>query len=149
MRLTGGEIVVEYLIRQGVPFICGIPGHGNVALLDAVVDRQDKIRMIQVMHEQSGVHLADAYYRVSGRPLCVTTSIGPGATNTVIGIAQAYVDSTAVPLLPRPPPPPPPPAAPRGGAGPPPPGEGGGGAVVQLPPHPRADRQALLAGESG
>lgn len=99
MRLTGGEIVVEYLIRQGVPYICGIPGHGNVALLDAVVDRQDKIRMIQVMHEQSGVHLADAYYRVSGQPLAVTTSIGPGATNTVIGMAQAYVDSTAVLLI--------------------------------------------------
>jgi acetolactate synthase-1/2/3 large subunit len=99
MRLTGGEIVVEYLVRQEVPYIVGIPGHGNVALLDAVVDRADRIRMIQVMHEQSGVHLADAYYRVSGRPLCVTTSIGPGATNTVIGIAQAYVDSTAVLLV--------------------------------------------------
>jgi len=99
MRLTGGEIVVEYLIRQGVPYIAGIPGHGNVALLDAVVDRQDKIKMIQVMHEQSGVHLADAYYRVSGRPMAAVTSIGPGATNTVIGITQAYVDSTAVLLI--------------------------------------------------
>jgi acetolactate synthase-1/2/3 large subunit len=96
MRLTGGEIIVEYLIRRGVPYLCGIPGHGNVALLDAVVDRQDRIKMIQVMHEQSGVHLADAYYRVSGSPLAVTTSIGPGAMNTAIGIAQAYVDSTAV-----------------------------------------------------
>jgi acetolactate synthase-1/2/3 large subunit len=99
MRLTGGEIVVEYLIRQGVPYICGIPGHGNVSLLDAVVDRQDHLKMIQVMHEQSGVHLADAFYRVSGQPLAVTTSIGPGATNTVIGMAQAYVDSTAVLLI--------------------------------------------------
>ncbi|HSB71461.1 MAG TPA: thiamine pyrophosphate-binding protein [Candidatus Methylomirabilis sp.] len=99
MRLTGSEIIVEYLIRQGVPYICGIPGHGNVALLDAVVDRQDQIKMIQVMHEQSGVHLADAYYRVSGKPLAVTTSIGPGAMNTVIGMAQAYVDSTAVLLI--------------------------------------------------
>ena len=99
MRLTGGEIVVEYLIRQGVPYICRIPGHGNVSLLDAVVDRQDHLKMIQVMHEQSGVHLADAFYRVSGQPLAVTTSIGPGATNTVIGMAQAYVDSTAVLLI--------------------------------------------------
>jgi acetolactate synthase-1/2/3 large subunit len=99
MRLTGGEIVVEYVIRQGVPYIAGIPGHGNVALLDAVVDRQDKIKMVQVMHEQSGVHLADAYYRVSGRPMAAVTSIGPGATNTVIGITQAYVDSTAVLLI--------------------------------------------------
>ena len=99
MWLTGGEIVVEYLIRQGVPYICRIPGHGNVSLLDAVVDRQDHLKMIQVMHEQSGIHLADAFYRVSGQPLAVTTSIGPGATNTVIGMAQAYVDSTAVLLI--------------------------------------------------
>src|SRR3972149_4553757 len=55
--------------------------------------------MIPVMHEQSAVHLADAFYRVSGTPLAVTTSIGPGATNTTIGIAQAYVDSTAVLLI--------------------------------------------------
>ena len=99
MRLTGGEIVAEYLIRREVPYIVGIPGHGNTSLLDAFVDRADRIKMIPVMHEQSAVHLADAFYRVSGTPLAVTTSIGPGATNTTIGIAQAYVDSTAVLLI--------------------------------------------------
>jgi acetolactate synthase-1/2/3 large subunit len=99
MRLTGGEIVAEYLIRRQVPYIVGIPGHGNTSLLDAFVDRADRIKMIPVMHEQSAVHLADAFYRVSGTPLAVTTSIGPGATNTTIGIAQAYVDSTAVLLI--------------------------------------------------
>ena len=51
------------------------------------------------MHEQSAVHLADGYYRATGRPMLAFTSIGPGATNTVIGMATAYVDSTAVALL--------------------------------------------------
>ena len=51
------------------------------------------------MHEQSAVHLADGYYRRDGRPILAFTSIGPGATNTVIGMATAYVDSTAVALL--------------------------------------------------
>lgn len=96
MRLTGGEIVVEYLIKEGVPYLVGIPGHGNVALFDALVDRGERIRPFPVVHEQSAAHIADAYYRVSGRPLAITTSIGPGAANTTCGVAQAYVDSTAM-----------------------------------------------------
>src|SRR5262245_66272543 len=51
------------------------------------------------MHEQSAVHLADGYYRASGEPMLAFTSIGPGATNTVIGMATAYVDSTAIALF--------------------------------------------------
>lgn len=99
MRLTGGQIIAEYLVRQKVPYVFGIPGHGNVALLDAFVKRKDKIQVFQVFHEQCAVHMADAYYRVSGQPCVATTSIGPGATNTATGIAQAYVDSTAVLLI--------------------------------------------------
>ena len=69
MRLTGAEIVVEYLIREGVPYLVGIPGHGNVPLFDALVERPGKIEAFPVMHEQCAVHLADAYHRVSGQPL--------------------------------------------------------------------------------
>ena len=98
-RLTGAQIVVEYLVRQGVRHVAGIPGHGSWAITDALLDRQDEIRTIQVMHEQSAVHLADGYYRATGRPILAFTSIGPGATNTVVGMATAYVDSTAVALL--------------------------------------------------
>ena len=97
-RLSGAAIVVEYLVRQGVPYAVGIPGHGSWSLTDALLDRSE-IRAIQVMHEQSAVHLADGYYRATGRPLLAFTSIGPGATNTVIGMATAYVDSTAVLLM--------------------------------------------------
>jgi len=96
MRLTGGEIIVEYLIKEKVPYVLGIPGHGCLGLFDAFKGREDKIEVLQVRHEQSAVHLADVYYLVTGQPLAVYTSIGPGATNTVIGAATAYVDSTAV-----------------------------------------------------
>ena len=98
-RLTGAQIVVEHLARTGVRYAAGIPGHGCWTLTDALLDCADAIRTIQVMHEQSAVHLADGYYRASGEPMLAFTSIGPGATNTVVGMATAYVDSTAVALF--------------------------------------------------
>nr|MBA2701444.1 thiamine pyrophosphate-binding protein [Chloroflexota bacterium] len=79
--------------------MAGIPGHGCWLLADALLDRTAEIRTIQVMHEQSAVHLADGYYRSTGRPILAFTSIGPGATNTLTGMATAYVDSTAVALM--------------------------------------------------
>ncbi|HET9877998.1 MAG TPA: thiamine pyrophosphate-binding protein, partial [Candidatus Limnocylindria bacterium] len=98
-RLSGAAIVVEHLVQRGVRFAAGIPGHGCWTLVDALADRADEIRTVQVMHEQSAVHLADGFYRASGVPMLAFTSIGPGATNTVIGMATAYVDSTAVALF--------------------------------------------------
>ena len=98
-RLSGAQIMVEYLVAQGVPYAVGIPGHGCWNLTDALLDRVDAIRTLQVMHEQSAIHLADGYYRASGKPLLAFTSIGPGAANTVVGMGTAYVDSTAVALM--------------------------------------------------
>jgi acetolactate synthase-1/2/3 large subunit len=98
-RLSGAQIIVEYMVRQGVRYAVGIPGHGSWNLTDALLDRSEEIRTVQVMHEQSAVHLADGFYRVSGRPLLAFTSIGPGATNTVVGMATAYADSTAAMLM--------------------------------------------------
>lgn len=94
-KQTGGEIVREKLLAEQVPFLVGIPGHGIVAMLDAFRTVQNQIKILQVRHEQSAVHLADGYYRVSGKPLAVFTSIGPGALNTAIGLGASYVDSTA------------------------------------------------------
>ena len=96
MRLTGGEIIAEYLIKEGIPYIIGIPGHGCLGLIDALKGKEDRIKVLQVRHEQSAVHLADGYYRISGKPLAVFTSIGPGAINTAVGVATCYVDSTPV-----------------------------------------------------
>ena len=77
-RLTGAQILVEYLVRQGVRYAVGIPGHGCWNLTDVLLDHADRVRTIQVMHEQSAVHVADACFRVTGRPLLAFTSIGPG-----------------------------------------------------------------------
>ncbi len=99
VRLSGAQIIAEFLVRQGVRHVVGIPGHGCWTVTDALLDRSDEIRSIQVMHEQAAVHLADGYYRATGRPILAFTSIGPGAANTVVGMATAFVDSTAVALL--------------------------------------------------
>lgn len=98
-RLSGAQILVEYLVRQGVPYAVGITGHGCWSLTDALIDRAEDVRTIQVMHEQSAVHVADGYFRASGQPLLAFTSIGPGQANTVVGVATAYADSTAVLLM--------------------------------------------------
>ncbi|MCL4508646.1 MAG: thiamine pyrophosphate-binding protein [Chloroflexi bacterium] len=99
MQRTGADIIAEYLVRERVPFAAGIPGHGIWTLVDAMSEKSPNLRLIPVMHEQSAVHLADGYYRATGRPLAAFTSIGPGATNTVVGVATAYSDSTAVLLM--------------------------------------------------
>jgi len=90
-RLNGGEIIANYLEKEGVEYLVGIPGHGSTNLLDAFNDSE--VEVIQPRHEQGATHLADGYARASGKPLAVFTSIGPGATNTVTGAATAYVDS--------------------------------------------------------
>ena len=96
MQMTGGEIVAAMLAQAGVPYAVGIPGHGCLSLVDALRKSSDQIQVIQPLHESAAVHLADGYYRATGQPLAVFTSIGPGALNTAIGLATAYVDSTAV-----------------------------------------------------
>jgi acetolactate synthase-1/2/3 large subunit len=92
-EMTGGQIVVDYLIREKVPYTFGIPGHGNTALLDAFVDRQKEITVVPAMHEQGASHMADGYYRATGQIAAVCSSIGPGATNTLTGVATAFADS--------------------------------------------------------
>jgi len=92
-KYTGGEIISKYLIKEGIKYVIGIPGHGNLALTDAFYRNKDKLQLIQPKTENAGIHLAVGYYRVTGQPLCVFTSIGPGAMNAAIGLADAYVDS--------------------------------------------------------
>ena len=97
MKLTGGEIVVKQLVREGVPYIVGIPGHGVLGLFDAIrrEEQAGNIKYIQVKHEQAAAAIADGYYRVKGEPLAAFASIGPGTLNLSIGLGTAYVDSTA------------------------------------------------------
>jgi acetolactate synthase I/II/III large subunit len=99
MKLTGGQIIAKILKTYGVNYVAGIPGHGCWSMLDAFLETGSELPFIQVMHEQSAVHMADGYFRASGRPMAAMTSIGPGATNTIIGLATCYADSTAVFLV--------------------------------------------------
>ncbi len=99
MTFTVGQILGKALKLYGVPHVVGLPGHGNWSLLDAFHDPVSRLPFIQVMHEQSAAHIADAHFRVTGQPICACTSIGPGAANTVIGMATASCDSTAFLLV--------------------------------------------------
>ena len=96
MIKTGAEILCECLIKEGVEVIFGFPGGVLLPLYDTI-PRYPQLRHILVRHEQGAAHAADAYSRVTGKlGVCLATS-GPGATNLVTGIANAYLDS--VPLL--------------------------------------------------
>ncbi len=95
-KYTGGEIIAKYLIKEGVKYVLGIPGHGCLAFVDALFQNKDRIILIQPKQEMSGVHMSIGYFRITSKPLCVFTSIGPGAINTAIGLADAFVDSFPV-----------------------------------------------------
>jgi acetolactate synthase-1/2/3 large subunit len=94
--MTGAEIVLESLKREGVKHIFGYPGGVVLNLFDLLYDEKD-IQLILTRHEQGAVHAADGYSRSSGKPGVVLVTSGPGATNTVTGIATASMDS--VPLV--------------------------------------------------
>jgi acetolactate synthase-1/2/3 large subunit len=91
MELTGSQILMTVLKEEGVDTIFGFPGGAVIDLYDEIM--RAEVRHILVRHEQGAVHAADGYARASGRVgVCLVTS-GPGATNTVTGIATAYMDS--------------------------------------------------------
>ncbi len=95
MKMTGAQILCESLIREGVEVIFGILG-GTILPLYDTFPQYPKLRHILVRHEQGAAHAADGYARVSGKVgVCMATS-GPGATNLVTGIANAYLDSSPV-----------------------------------------------------
>ncbi|HZK17997.1 MAG TPA: thiamine pyrophosphate-binding protein, partial [Clostridia bacterium] len=95
MKMSGAEIFVKCLEEEGVDTIFGYPGGAVLPIYDALYD--SKINHILTRHEQGAAHAADGYARASGKTgVCLATS-GPGATNLVTGIANAYMDS--VPMV--------------------------------------------------
>jgi len=91
MKLTGAQILIRSLEEEGVDYVFGLPGGAILPTFDALYD--SKLKFILVRHEQGATHMADAYGRATGRPgVCMVTS-GPAATNTVTGLATAYMDS--------------------------------------------------------
>ena len=94
-KMTGANALLESLEKQGVKEVFGILGGAILPVYDALCNHP-KIRHILARHEQGAAHAADGYARASGRPgVCFATS-GPGATNLVTGIANAYMDSSPV-----------------------------------------------------
>ena len=96
MKITGAEIFIESLKREGVKHIFGYPGGVVLGIFDFLYDDKD-IQLILTRHEQGAVHAADGYARSTGKPGVVLVTSGPGATNTVTGIATASMDS--IPLI--------------------------------------------------
>src|ERR1039457_4293565 len=91
MRLTVGQLIGKALKAYGVPYVTGLPGHGNWSMIDAFNDPVSKLPFIQVMHEQNAVHIADAHYRVTGQPIAACTSIGPGIVFHIASVATSTV----------------------------------------------------------
>ena len=93
--MKGADIIVDFLVRQNVPYLFGLCGHGNVGFLDAAFKAQNRIRTISVHHEQAAGHMADAYFKVRHEPVATFTSCGPGSANLVVALAAAMMDSSA------------------------------------------------------
>ena len=93
-EMTGAQIMIECLKQEGVEYIFGLPGGVILPTFDVLYD--SGIKFILVRHEQGASHMADGYARATGKTgVCMVTS-GPGATNTVTGLATAYMDSAPV-----------------------------------------------------
>lgn len=97
MELTGAEIFVECLKAEGVDTVFGYPGGAVLYIYDALYKAQNEINHILARHEQGAVHAAEGYAKSTNKPGVVLVTSGPGATNAVTGIADAYMDS--VPLV--------------------------------------------------
>lgn len=97
--LTGSQALIESLLCEGTEVIFGYPGGQIIPVYDALYDYRDRINHVLVRHEQGAAHAAEGYARASGRVgVCMVTS-GPGATNTVTGLADAMLDSTPLVVI--------------------------------------------------
>src|ERR1700730_18421269 len=95
--LDGAQVIVDYLIREKVPYAFGLCGHGNIQFIDALYERSSDIKTISLHHETGPRAMADVYYRMSGKPPATSLSCGPGSANLPIALGTAFLDS--VPFL--------------------------------------------------
>ena len=98
-KITGSEALMRSLEHEGIKIIFGYPGGAIMPVFDALYDHRDKLNHILVRHEQGAAHAAQGFARVSGEVgVCLVTS-GPGATNTITGVADAMIDSTPIVVI--------------------------------------------------
>jgi acetolactate synthase-1/2/3 large subunit len=96
IKIFGAEAIVKCLEREGIEMVFGIPGYYNMPIFDALY-RHPTIQVITVRHEQGAAFMADGYARATGKPAAIIPLPGPGLTNAMTGIGEAYYDS--VPML--------------------------------------------------
>lgn len=97
--ITGAEALMRSLENENVTTLFGYPGGAIMPVYDALYDHTDSLNHILVRHEQGAVHAAQGYARVSGKVGCAIVTSGPGATNTITGIADAMIDSTPIVVI--------------------------------------------------
>lgn len=97
--ISGAEALMRSLESQGVDVLFGYPGGAIMPTYDALYDHKDSIHHILVRHEQAAVHAAQGYARVSGKVGCAIVTSGPGAMNTITGVADALMDSTPLVVI--------------------------------------------------
>ncbi len=98
-KITGSEALLKALIAEGVDTIFGYPGGQAIPIYDSLYDYRDQLRHVLVRHEQGATHAAQGYARVSGKVGVTLVTSGPGATNTITGIADALMDSTPMVVI--------------------------------------------------
>src|SRR2546423_14381753 len=96
MTKKGGELIAEFLVKEKIPYVFGICGHGNVGLLDPLYEVRDQVKLVSPRHEQTAGHMADGYFRVKHKPVATLTSTGPGPANLIMALAVAQTDSSAL-----------------------------------------------------
>src|SRR3984893_2874563 len=94
--VKGAAYIADFLVQQKVPYVFGVCGHGILGLLDGLFDRQEEIKTISVHHEAAAGFMAEAYFRITQKPVATFTSCGPGSANLILAIAAAFADSSAM-----------------------------------------------------
>ena len=98
-KITGAEAMMRCLEKEGVDVLFGYPGGAIMPTYDALFDHKEGLHHILVRHEQAAVHAAQGYARVSGKVGCAIVTSGPGAMNTITGVADAMIDSTPMVVI--------------------------------------------------
>lgn len=98
-KITGSEALLKALIAEGVDTIFGYPGGQAIPIFDSLYDYKEQLNLVLVRHEQGASHAAQGYARVSGKVGVTVVTSGPGATNTITGIADAMMDSTPIVVI--------------------------------------------------
>src|ERR1043165_6987016 len=96
---TGGQLVVDQLVIHGADLVFCVPGESYLAVLDALYDVRDRVRLVNARHEAGAANMAEAYGKLTGRPGIAMVTRGPGACQAAVGVHTAAQDSTPMVLL--------------------------------------------------